>query len=146
MTPPLAGPVVYLTGEYPRATDTFIQREVAALRRLGIEVHTCTIRATDPAHHVGEEQRAEHAATFPVQRAALNPLRLVASHAGVLVRRPGAWLGALGLALRTCPQACDPCCGRRSIFWRQAFLPRICVASEQSTCTTTSAIPAAPWP
>ena len=25
--------IAYLTGEYPRATDTFIQREVAALRR-----------------------------------------------------------------------------------------------------------------
>ena len=30
--------IAYLTGEYPRATDTFIQREVAALRAHGIEV------------------------------------------------------------------------------------------------------------
>src|SRR5690606_11508129 len=26
--------IAYLTGEYPRATDTFVQREVAALREL----------------------------------------------------------------------------------------------------------------
>jgi hypothetical protein len=28
--------VAYMTGEYPRATDTFIQREVAALRGRGV--------------------------------------------------------------------------------------------------------------
>ncbi|MEM1300096.1 MAG: colanic acid biosynthesis glycosyltransferase WcaL, partial [Pseudomonadota bacterium] len=41
-----AGPIAYLTGEYPRATDTFIQREVAGLRARGIEVVTCSIRPT----------------------------------------------------------------------------------------------------
>ena len=38
--------IAYLTGEYPRATDTFIQREVAALREQGVEVHTCSVRRT----------------------------------------------------------------------------------------------------
>ena len=40
MTQHLQGPVAYLTGEYPRATDTFIQREVAALRAHGLTVET----------------------------------------------------------------------------------------------------------
>jgi len=31
MTPP-PGPIAYLTGEYPRATDTLIQCQVAALQ------------------------------------------------------------------------------------------------------------------
>jgi len=94
------GPIVYLTGEYPRATDTFIQREVAALRELGATVLTCSIRPTDPAHHVGPEQKAEHAATFAVQPAAWNPLRLLADHVRIFATAPARWLGALRLALR----------------------------------------------
>ncbi|MBT8409827.1 MAG: colanic acid biosynthesis glycosyltransferase WcaL, partial [Alphaproteobacteria bacterium] len=58
--------IAYLTGEYPRASDTFIQREVFALRALGHEVLTCSVRATGAAHHVGPEQQAEAAATFKV--------------------------------------------------------------------------------
>ena len=95
----LPGPIAYLTGEYPRATDTFIQREVAALRALGITVHTCSVRRTDSAHHVGAEQKAEAAATFYVIRAARRPLTLLAAHAAALTRAPGRYLRALRLAL-----------------------------------------------
>ncbi len=97
----LPGPIAYLTGEYPRATDTFIQREVAALRALGITVHTCSVRRTDAAHHVGPEQKAEAAATFNVIRAARRPLGLLAAQAAALARSPGRYLGALRLALTT---------------------------------------------
>ncbi|MEL6119129.1 MAG: colanic acid biosynthesis glycosyltransferase WcaL, partial [Pseudomonadota bacterium] len=58
----MKGPIAYLTGQYPRATDTFIQREVSALRALGHEVVTASVRATEAAHHVGPEQKAEYAA------------------------------------------------------------------------------------
>ena len=100
---PFKGPIAYLTGEYPRATDTFIQREVAALRALGLRVHTCSIRRTDAAHHVGPEQQQEAAATFHVLEAAIAPHRLMAAHLGWLLRRPGAWLKALALAWRCAP-------------------------------------------
>ncbi|PZX13452.1 glycosyltransferase involved in cell wall biosynthesis [Palleronia aestuarii] len=96
----ISGPIAYLTGEYPRATDTFIQREVAALRALGIEVLTHSVRATDASHHVGPEQRAEHAATFRVQPAAKRPATLLRSHLSCLGRR---WLAAARLAWRTRP-------------------------------------------
>ncbi|MBC7156085.1 MAG: glycosyltransferase, partial [Rhodobacteraceae bacterium] len=101
MSAPRPGPVAYLTGEYPRATDTFIQREVAGLRALGIVVHTCTVRRTGPEHLAGPEQRAEAAATFHVIEAARNPARLLAAHAGALLRAPGRWLRAVALAWRT---------------------------------------------
>jgi glycosyltransferase involved in cell wall biosynthesis len=97
----LPGPIVYLTGEYPRATDTFIQREVAGLRALGADVRTCSIRRTDPHHHVGPEQTAEAARTFCVQPEALRPGRLTRSHANLLLRSPVRWLRALGLAVRS---------------------------------------------
>ena len=96
-------PIAYLTGEYPRATDTFIQREVAALRALGLVIDTCSIRRTGAEHLVGDEQRAEAAGTFHVLEAARNPLRLLGAHLGGLIRAPGRYLSALALAVRTAP-------------------------------------------
>lgn len=95
--------IAYLTGEYPRATDTFIQREVAALRALGIEVDTCSIRRTGDEHLVGEEQRAEAARTFHVLPAALNPVTLLRAKLSAL-RAPGRFLRSLALAWRTAPK------------------------------------------
>jgi len=69
--------IAYLTGEYPRATDTFIQREVAGLRAAGLSVETASIRRTGAEHHVGQEQREEAARSFHVLEAAKNPIRLL---------------------------------------------------------------------
>lgn len=99
----MKGPIAYLTGEYPRATDTFIQREVAALRAQGFEIHTATIRATEAAHHVGPEQVAEFAATFQVVNQSKNPARLISAHLSALTHNPGGWFSALKLAWRTKP-------------------------------------------
>jgi glycosyltransferase involved in cell wall biosynthesis len=98
----LAGPIAYLTGEYPRATDTFIQREVAALRDLGFTVETCSIRRTGPEHLTGPEQRSEAAATFYVIEAMRRPLVSLRAHARAL-RHPGRYLRALRLAWQTAP-------------------------------------------
>lgn len=95
--------IAYLTGEYPRATDTFIQREVAALRSLGREVLTCSIRQTGPEHHVGPEQRAEAAKTFHVLKAAKSPLHLLKCHWRFLREQPGRYFSALRLAMMTNP-------------------------------------------
>lgn len=95
--------LAYLTGEYPRASDTFIQREVAALRALGHQVETCSIRTTGAEHLVGPEQRAEHARTFKVLDAAKRPLTLLRAHLRWM-RRPRRYLGALKLAWSTAPK------------------------------------------
>lgn len=95
--------IAYLTGEYPRATDTFIQREVAALRALGLEVDTCTIRRTGPEHHVGEEQRQEAARTFSVLDRAKNPAHLLRCHIAAIARAPKRYFRALKLAWDTAP-------------------------------------------
>jgi glycosyltransferase involved in cell wall biosynthesis len=95
------GPIAYLTGEYPRATDTFIQREVAGLRDLGFEVLTCSIRRTATDHHVGPEQRAEHARTFHVIATASRPGRFIADHLGMMIRSPGRYFRTLRLAIAT---------------------------------------------
>ena len=95
--------LAYLTGEYPRASDTFIQREVAALRALGHEVLTCSIRTTGPEHLVGPEQRDEHARTFKVLAAAKSPAALVRAQLRAL-RKPRRYLDALRLAWGTAPR------------------------------------------
>lgn len=94
--------IAYLTGEYPRATDTFIQREVAALRDIGLQVQTCSIRRTGAEHIVGPEQEAEQAQTFHVL-AGLTSLSGIAAQFRAL-KRPGAWAPALALAWRTAPK------------------------------------------
>jgi glycosyltransferase involved in cell wall biosynthesis len=55
--------IAYLTGQYPRATDTFIQREVAALRDAGVHVQTFSIRKPPEDENIGPEQRAERERT-----------------------------------------------------------------------------------
>ena len=95
-----AGSVAYVTGEYPKVSHTFIQREVAALRALGLDVVTCTIRRPPPSDVVGAAQQAEAARTFGVLETARNPLRLVAAHARFVTRSPGRWAGAVALAWR----------------------------------------------
>ncbi|MFZ5963192.1 glycosyltransferase [Thalassococcus sp. BH17M4-6] len=95
--------LAYLTGEYPRASDTFIQREVAALRRLGHVVETCSIRRTGAEHLVGPEQRDEQARTFHVLEACRAPITLIRAHLRWM-RNPGRYLSALRLAWRTAPK------------------------------------------
>jgi glycosyltransferase involved in cell wall biosynthesis len=95
--------IAYLSGEYPRATDTFIQREVAALRAHGLEVVTCSIRRTGAEHLVGEEQRLEARATFHVLPASANPATLFRAKLAAL-RHPVRYLRALALAWTTAPK------------------------------------------
>src|SRR6056297_1847118 len=98
-TPPLR--LAYLTGAYPKASHTFIEREVRALRGHGAEVLTASVRRPDAANVIGPEEEASQAETFYVLAEAKHPLRLAGAHLGLLVRAPGRWLGALALALRT---------------------------------------------
>jgi colanic acid/amylovoran biosynthesis glycosyltransferase len=93
--------VAYLTGEYPRATDTFIQREVAVLRQMGVEVHTFSVRRTGDEHIVGPEQKAERESTFYILP--VNPIALLWAHLILLWQSPVRYLQALKLAWRTHP-------------------------------------------
>lgn len=115
--------IAYLTGEYPRATDTFIQREVAALRDLGWEVETCSIRRTGAEHLVGEEQRAEQARTFHVLDAAKNPLRLTRAKLRAL-RNPARFLRACALAWRTAPK------GIKGRLWQLFYFAEALMLAE----------------
>lgn len=92
--------VAYLTGEYPRATDTWIQREVAALRHQGTEVDTFAVRRPGDEHMVGPEQEAERDTTTYLHPR-LRTLALVTAHLGLAVRSPRRYASALALAWST---------------------------------------------
>lgn len=89
----------YLTGTYPRATDTFIQREVFTLRDLGVDVRTFAVRRPSASHLVGEEQRQERDRTTYLLPPALP--QLLTAHLGLLFKHPGRYLGGLKLAVQT---------------------------------------------
>lgn len=95
------GPILYLTGGYPRASHTFILREVMALRRAGLDVRTASVRFSPPSELIGPEEEAAQAETFHVLRAARNPFRLVSDHVAALLAGPGRYARALILAART---------------------------------------------
>jgi len=109
------GPIAYVTGEYPKVSHTFIQREIAALRHLGLQVETCTVRRAPANAVVGEAQQAEQARTFGIVEAAKSPVTLLRAHAAMLAQSPGRWARALALAWRTRPP------GLRAFAWQMFY-------------------------
>ena len=95
--PPLH--LAYLTGEYPRATDTFIQREVAGHRCRGVVVSTFAIRRPAPEDLRSDTQERERVATSAVLPAPAGSV--VLAHARLLLRRPSTYLRAARLARHT---------------------------------------------
>lgn len=93
------GALAYITGCYPRATDTFIQREVQSLRALGWVVKTFSVRRSDASHDVSDFIRSEKLATQYLLP--LPWLRLLGANLGFVMRQPRLYLQTLGLAQRT---------------------------------------------
>lgn len=92
--PPLR--IAYLVNTYPRASHSFIRREVLALERQGLHLHRFAMRSDrdhlkDPGD-LAEDAACEHVLEVP-------RLILMRQAAGLLLRRPGRALAALGLAL-----------------------------------------------
>lgn len=89
--------LAYLVNTYPRASHSFIRREVQALERLGWDVHRFAMRSArtelvDPAD-IAEDARTEHvlkAGTWGVAKVAL----------AWIARRPRRSLAAVRLALQ----------------------------------------------
>lgn len=102
--------VGYMTGEYPRATDTFIQREIAALREEGLAVSSFAARRPKPSELVGPEQREEAGRTTYLT--ASGPFAFVAAHLACFFASPRRWLGSL----RTALLVRSP--GLRSLVWQ----------------------------
>jgi colanic acid/amylovoran biosynthesis glycosyltransferase len=106
--------LAYLCARYPGISNTFILREVLALRELGVEVDTFAIRRTDPADLLAEVDRAEFETTYAVLPA--RPSTLVRSHLAAFGRDPAHYLATLLLALRLAPP------GARGLLWQLFYV------------------------
>ncbi len=89
--------LAYLTTEYPKASHTFIRREILGLERSGQTVLRLAIRASeasivDPAD-VAEQGRTTHFLSEP-------RLKLLYSSLVVLLSRPRAFVRAVAMTLR----------------------------------------------
>jgi len=92
--------VSYLTGQYGRPSDTFIRREVAALRELGLTVHTFSVRRPPaPAEVPAELAEARATTDYLLDR----PGRVLAGAALAGATHPRRALGAATAAFRSAP-------------------------------------------
>jgi glycosyltransferase involved in cell wall biosynthesis len=114
--------IAYLTGQYARASDTFIRDEVAALRDLGHQVHTFSVRRPEqPAPD--EAVAAERRGTDYVLEHGMP--RLVRAAGAQVRRRPRRMAAATRLAARvTAP-------GARGRIWPAAYLVEAAYLAER---------------
>lgn len=91
--------VAYLTGEYPRATDTFIQREIVAVEETGVRIERFAVRSPGDEHIIGDLQRSERSKTTYLLGRPTSVY--VAALLSALRRSPAAVLRTARLAART---------------------------------------------
>src|SRR5919202_1089862 len=97
MAKPAATPKIgYLTSQYPATSHTFISREVAALRKLGVELETFSIRPSTMAEMEDEAIAAESANTFTVLKQSAPAI--VGTKLAMLFSDPVSYFRTLGLA------------------------------------------------
>ncbi len=91
--------VAYFTMEYPRATDTFIRREIDGLRAAGLEIMTFAVRRPGDDEMVSDEQRiARDETTYVLPPSVGN---LVGAHLRLMTKSPKRWLDSARLAWST---------------------------------------------
>jgi colanic acid/amylovoran biosynthesis glycosyltransferase len=87
----------YLISQYPAVNHTFVLREVQTLRRSGFDVHTVSVRRSDRAlEELSADEADEYRRTFSVMGAGV--WHALATHVGVLLRRPARYLRGLWFA------------------------------------------------
>jgi colanic acid/amylovoran biosynthesis glycosyltransferase len=95
LVPPVK--LAYLVNTYPRASHSFIRREIQALERLAVPVHRFAMRSDRgrlvDAGDIAEDFRTEHVLEA-------GALRLIALSFGWLLRHPSRALAAFAMALK----------------------------------------------
>ncbi len=96
------GPIAMVTGRYPGLSLTFIDREVRALREMGVDVITVTVRSPDPQALSGEFQHEEAGRVFRLLASARRPAH-VAKALAMAALHPRRLAATARLAITTCP-------------------------------------------
>ncbi|MFL0810266.1 MAG: glycosyltransferase [Agarilytica sp.] len=91
--------IAYFTNTYPRATDTFIRREVIGLRQRGFDVLTYSVRQTGADHNVDEEVKQEKANTKYILP--ISPIGLLLLSFKMFFANPVRFIATKWLAFKT---------------------------------------------
>jgi colanic acid/amylovoran biosynthesis glycosyltransferase len=113
--------LAYMTGEYARVTDTFIQREVMTLRALGHHVQTFSVRKPPKEENIGAETMAARKSTVYL----LPPRGIFAAHLAQLLSSPRRYFSALALAWKNCPPGVRAMALQIAYFAEAAMLARL---------------------
>jgi colanic acid/amylovoran biosynthesis glycosyltransferase len=89
--------IAYLTSQYPATSHTFISRELAALRKLGLSLDTFSIRPPSSAELQDEAIAAEAGNTFTVLKQPASAI--VGAQLATLFSNPAGYFVTLGLAV-----------------------------------------------
>ncbi len=89
--------IAYIAGQYPSVTHTFIEREVQALRALGVSIETVSVHRSHDQDTLSRTAREEAVRTQAILPP--NPLGLLLAHLMAMIRVPGRYLKALRLTL-----------------------------------------------
>lgn len=106
--------VAYLVSQYPKLSHAFIETEVRALRDLGMEVSTFTVRPAAPAELLSDRAREEARTTTALL--GHGPWTLVRATGALVRRSPSALLTGMGLAGRSGPATA------RARLWQVFYL------------------------
>jgi colanic acid/amylovoran biosynthesis glycosyltransferase len=117
----LTSRLAVMTGQYPRATDTFIQREIATLRDLGYHVQTFSIRRPPETENVGADTSDERRSTVYL----LPPRRLLIAHVIQALSSPRRYFSAFVLAWKTCPPGLKAMARQAAYFGEAAMLVQL---------------------
>ncbi len=101
--------IAYIISRYPYVSHTFILREIQALRALGMDICTFSVRRPDDREVLTELEKRERAKTSYILPA--RPLKLLTAHTRWFVQHPFRYLSALILAFHVRPP------GVRGLLW-----------------------------
>jgi len=101
---------VYVASNYPAVSHTFILREGRALRALGVDVDTISIRRAPPHDVLSDVDREEYERTHALLPTGLG--RVARDHLRAFRRSPGGYWSTLTSALRLSPG------GLRGTLWQ----------------------------
>ena len=102
--------IAYLCSQYPAVSHTFVLREVNALRRLGADIDTFSIRRAGTGHLLAYADKV----AFESTHAILPPrwTQLCLTHAKLAITAPAAYLSTLAVAMG------GPSAGLHDRLWR----------------------------
>ncbi|MBC8414281.1 colanic acid biosynthesis glycosyltransferase WcaL, partial [bacterium] len=89
--------IAYLTSEYPAISHTFIFREIQALRAMGLQVMTASIKRPAFLSKMTTEEKHETEETLYIKD--LPIIEIILAHINILIKSPAKYLSMLSEAI-----------------------------------------------